>query len=143
MEIISAIYHREGLEALLETENLPTKDLPKQLDNFLVARKTGETIGTIGLEVYGDRGLLRSLAVAPKFRKQGVAGKLLAWIEAVAVSQNIGEIYLLTETATDYFTSKGYRQVARPKVPLPVQKSSEFSHVCPQSAIVMKKILTS
>jgi amino-acid N-acetyltransferase len=48
---------------------------------------------------------------------------------------------LLTETAPGYFETKGYQQITRADVPEEVQQSSEFSHVCPQSAIVMKKII--
>lgn len=141
MEIKMAINHRESIIALLTAERLPVNDLPETLDHFMVALNDDKIIGAAGLEIYGDYGLLRSLAVNAAFRNQGIAGKLVRQIETQAGSKALKAIYLLTETAPDYFDRKGYARVNRDDVPAEVQRSSEFNHVCPQSAIVMKKIL--
>ena len=77
--------------------------------------------------------------VKPVFRNQGVAGKLLEAVEKKAIDNGLAAVYLLTETAPDYFDSKNYCKVLRAEVPLELQQSSEFSYACPQSAIVMKK----
>jgi amino-acid N-acetyltransferase len=111
------------------------------LDNFVVAIEGAAIIGVAGLEIYGSYGLLRSVAVNADHRGKGVAGKLLERIEVLAASEALKEIYLLTETAPDYFGGKGYGKITRAGVPIEVQQSSEFSHVCPQSAIVMKKTI--
>jgi amino-acid N-acetyltransferase len=142
MQINEAINYKAGIISLLIDEKLPVSDLPGTLENFLVACENDQVIGVAGLEIYGDYGLLRSLAVDPAFRSQGVAGKLLNEIEVLANSKSLDTIYLLTETAPDYFDRKGYIKMTREDVPAEVRQSSEFSYVCPQSAIVMKKILT-
>ncbi|HTD99198.1 MAG TPA: arsenic resistance N-acetyltransferase ArsN2 [Mucilaginibacter sp.] len=142
MQIIEAINYKAGIVSLLIDEKLPVSDLPESLENFLVALQGNDVIGVAGLEIYGDYGLLRSLAVNPVFRSQGIAGKLLSEIEALAISKGLGTMYLLTETAPDYFDRKGYIKTTREDVPVEVRQSSEFSYVCPQSAIVMKKTLT-
>jgi amino-acid N-acetyltransferase len=142
MEINEAINCRENIVTLLTAEKLPVDDLPATLENFLVAKQNEEVIGVAGLEIYGDYGLLRSLAVSPAFRDQGIADKLLRQIEALANSKGLKAICLLTETAPGYFDRKGYTRITRADVPAEVQESSEFSHVCPQSAIVMIKNLT-
>jgi amino-acid N-acetyltransferase len=77
--------------------------------------------------------------VKPAFRNQNIAGKLIAQIETLAGSKDLKTIFLLTETAPEYFARKGYEKITRNDVPAEIQQSSEFSHVCPQSAIVMKK----
>jgi amino-acid N-acetyltransferase len=141
MEIIEAENHRESIIELLSAKKLPVGDLPAKLENFLIARDEKKIAGVAGLEIYGDYGLLRSVAVGNDFRNKGIAGKLLMQIEVLAASKGLREIYLLTETAPDYFDRKEYKRIARAEVPAEVQQSSEFSHVCPQSAIVMKKIL--
>ena len=56
-----------------------------------------------------------------------------------AVQKGLREIILLTETAPDYFAEKGFQQISRNEIAPEVQQSSEFSHVCPQSAIAMKR----
>jgi len=141
MEIIEATNYREDIVALLSAEKLPVSDLPESLKNFLAVVESDELIGVIGLETYGHYGLLRSLAVHPNSRNQNIAGKLVAQLEKLAVSEGLKSIFLLTETAQDYFSRKGYQAISRAEMPSEVQQSSEFSHVCPQSAIAMKKDL--
>jgi len=141
MEIIEATNYREDIVTLLSSEKLPASDLPESLDNFLVMLADKELVGVIGLEEYGSYGLLRSLAVHPNSRNQNIAGKLVAQLEKLALAKDLKSIFLLTETAQDYFSRKGYQAINRAEMPSEVQQSSEFSHVCPQSAIVMKKDL--
>jgi len=100
-----------------------------------------ELVGAIGLEMYGSYGLLRSLAVHPGFRNKNIAGKLVEQIEKLTVAEGLKSIFLLTETAQNYFSRQGYHIINRSEIPAEIQQSSEFSHVCPQSAIAMKKDL--
>ncbi|MBS1523418.1 MAG: GNAT family N-acetyltransferase [Bacteroidetes bacterium] len=141
MEITEAINHRDGIIALLLSEKLPISDLPSTLKNFLVMTEDKEVTGVVGLETYGSYGLLRSLAVHPDFRRQNIAGKLVEHVEKLAAAEGLKSIFLLTETAPGYFSHKGYKTIPRFEMPAEVQQSSEFSHVCPQSAIAMKKDL--
>jgi amino-acid N-acetyltransferase len=141
MEIVKATDYRAGIEALLAENKLPVSDLPASLENFFVATDNGAVIGVAGLEVYGQHGLLRSLAVNALHRNKGIAGKLVNQVEEFAASKELTAIFLLTETADKYFDSKQYDRITRSEVPAEVQQSSEFSFVCPQSAVVMKKTL--
>ncbi|WP_166727729.1 arsenic resistance N-acetyltransferase ArsN2 [Mucilaginibacter gilvus] len=139
MTISEAKFYKEGVINLLSAAKLPVEDLPAQLDNFIVVIENDTVIGVAGLELYGDYGLLRSVAVDKDQRGKGIASDLLARIEETAVSLSLEGIYLLTETAADYFNRKGYEHIARMDIPEEVKASSEFSHVCAQSAIAMKK----
>ena len=141
MIIEKAQNYKEQVTALLKAEKLPVADLPEGLDNFLVVIELNAVVGVAGIEVYGSYGLLRSLAVAPAHRNEGIAGKLISSIEAMAKQKELDALYLLTETAAEYFKSKGFTQITRAQVPAEVQTSSEFSHVCPVSAIVLTKNL--
>ena len=141
MKIAEAINYKEATIALLSSEKLPASDLPATLKNFFVMIENEELIGVIGLEIYGSYGLLRSLAVRPESRNQNIAGKLVEQIEKLALAEGLRAVLLLTETAPDYFSRKGYKIITRAEMPAEVQQSSEFSHVCPQSAIAMKKDL--
>lgn len=141
MQIEKAENYRAKIIALLATEKLPTDDLPQKLENFVIALQDDEVIGVAGIEIYDNYGLLRSVAVAADYRGKGIANQLLDNLERLDAAQPLREIYLLTETAPEYFSNKGYQKITRAQVPAEVQQSTEFSHVCPQSAIVMKKIL--
>ena len=134
-------YRAEVIE-LLAAEKLPVADLPQTLNTFIVAIQDGAVIGVAGIEVYGVYGLLRSLAVKPAYRSSGIAGKLLDRIDAISKLKRLSALYLLTETTPGYFEKKDFQKITREDVPAEVQQSSEFSHVCPVSAIVMKKTLT-
>ncbi|WP_205509921.1 arsenic resistance N-acetyltransferase ArsN2 [Longitalea arenae] len=131
--------HRPLVIALLQAEKLPVENLPTSLDNFFVARHNNKVVGAIGLELYGDYALLRSMVVSTAYRNNNIASRLVEQVEAYGRSLGITSIYLLTETAPGYFEKKGYQKINRDEVPAAVQLSSEFGHVCPVSAIVMKK----
>jgi amino-acid N-acetyltransferase len=140
-KIIKASAHPYSMIKLLVAAKLPVEDLPASLENFRVAVVGKEVSGSIGLELYGEYGLLRSLAVEPAYRYNGIANNLLLAIEKLAIQKSVKAIYLLTETAPGYFARKGYEAISRDAVPDAVKASTEFAHVCPASAIVMKKEL--
>ena len=131
--------HRDAIIRLLQSQNLPTEDLPLTLQDFYVAMEDDNVVGLIGMERYGAFGLLRSMVVHPDYRNRHIAEKLVQLLEEKAATSGIQALYLLTETAERYFDRKGYAKIGRAEVPAEVQVSSEFSHVCPVSATVMKK----
>lgn len=133
---------RDAVVALLQSQGLPTEDLPSTLQDFYVAVEDETVVGLIGMERYGPFGLLRSMVVHPGYRNRQIAERLVQWLEEKATASGIQQIYLLTETAEVYFGRKGYTTVHRDVVPAEVKASSEFSHVCPVSATVMEKHLT-
>lgn len=128
-----------GIARLLQENDLPVEDLAGGKQVFWVAKKGDDLAGVIGLEQYGTYGLLRSMATHSSYRNNGLAGALINRLFSFAVEAKLEEIYLLTETASNYFEKKGFRKVTRDQVPEPVKQSKEFSHLCPSSAIVMKK----
>lgn len=135
------VSHRPAIVQLLQSEKLPVEDLPAKLDHFFVAMNNETVVAAIGLESYGDSGLLRSLVVDNAYRNLQLASQLIKQLETAAAAIGINNMYLLTETAAAYFEKKGYQKITREEVPAALQASSEFSHVCPVSAIVMKKVL--
>src|SRR5688572_33329804 len=97
----------------------------------------GELIGSGGLELYGDSALLRSIAVKENARGQELGKKIVDDLVTQARNSKINNIFLLTETAKDFFLKKGFTIISRDDVPSQVRASSEFTHVCPSSAICM------
>src|SRR5262249_26426717 len=87
----------------------------------------GEVKGCVAIEVYGDNALLRSLAVHPERRGEG-----LGWMLAEAVllrvrQRGLASVCLLTEHASDFFAEKfGFVPVAREQLPDEVKQSSEY-----------------
>ncbi len=128
--------------ALLASNELPTADVrPDSHPEFLIARRDARVIGVVGLERFGDVGLLRSLAVSPNHRGLGLGAALTRALEDRAARTGIAALVLLTETARDFFLRRGYQVVSRADAPEAVQASSEFRSLCPDSAVCMKKRL--
>jgi amino-acid N-acetyltransferase len=130
---------RPAILQLLQAENLPTSDIPASLNHFFAATDADKVIGSIGLERYGSDGLLRSMVVDREYRKNHIAAGLVRELEEHAITEGIRCLYLLTVSAAAYFEKKGYQRISREAVPKPVRMSAEFQHLCPASAIAMKK----
>jgi len=134
----------ESIRALLAQCRLPGTDLtPAHLRHFLVLRDGDAIAGVAGLEIFGRDGLLRSVAVDPARQNRGLGEALTGAIEGLAVAAGLKSLYLLTTTAADYFARRGYRRIDRSAVPDAVQKSEEFSALCPASATCMVRQLAS
>jgi N-acetylglutamate synthase-like GNAT family acetyltransferase len=82
-----------------------------------VCRLSGTIVGTVGLEVMGDLGLLRSLAVLPELRGQRLGHALWDGARDLARRRGISRLYLLTTTAAGLFSRCGFKAVARDEVP--------------------------
>lgn len=127
------------LERLLEGEGLPTADLREDSNRFYLAEREGEHVGGGGLELYGDVGLLRSVAVEPEHRDRGLGGALVAALEAEARDAGVESLFLLTDTAAGFFEHHGYVRVDRDEAPAAIQDTREFAELCGGSAVCMRK----
>jgi amino-acid N-acetyltransferase len=131
-----------ALRALLRTCDLPCEDLtPRHLAHFLVAPADDGLRGSAGLEPRGEDALLRSLAVQPAARGEGLGGRLLAAVERRAHRAGLQALYLLTTTAAPFFRDRGYEPIDRAKLPGPIQQTEEASRLCPAGATCMRKRL--
>jgi amino-acid N-acetyltransferase len=122
---------------LLADATLPQEGVREHFPHFLVARVDGRVIGAVGIERYGVSALLRSLAVAPEYRGQGLGRALVERLLQEAQEQGVKRIFLLTETAPEFFPKFGFRRVAREDTDIAVQQSAEFRTACCQSAVCM------
>ena len=134
--------HLAQITALLERSGLPTDDLGTQdLSLFRVVVSEGELEAVGGLERHGNLALLRSLATAESARGHGLGRQLVEKLHALAKDEGIGELYLLTESAEQFFTALGFHAVERASVPQAIKDSQQFSSLCPGTATVMVKRL--
>ena len=128
------------IRQLLTLCGLPHEDItPEHLRHFWVIKEKGEILGVVGLEVFGRMGLLRSLAVDPRFRNRGFAAQLTKKAEEYAASLKIEGVYLLTLTAESFFQKRGYQKTERLSVPPEIQGTMEFQSLCPASSVCMAK----
>ena len=123
--------------ALLEECKLPKEGLATHLSTTLVARKGREIVGSSALELYEELALLRSVAVKPSYQRRGLGQRLTKAVLDLATQNNITNLYLLTETASVFFSKLGFKSIQRSDVPGKVQRSVEFTTLCPVTATAM------
>lgn len=122
---------------LLERCGLPLLGVAEVREATIVARKEGKVIGCAALEVSGPVALLRSVAVDPAHQGQALGSALIQRQVKNAQQLGVHRIYLLTETAVDYFPRFGFHAIERSAVEPAVQASVEWTSVCPVTAQTM------
>lgn len=134
---------RALLIALLNEASLSVSDLPQKLEHFYLAKKEEDVIGSIGLEIFGSTGFLRSMVVKKGMQGEGIGKVLLNKLISKVSSSGIGvkEIYLITENAEAFFRSAGFETVSRETVPEIIKDIPQFKSICPTSAAVMKRMV--
>jgi len=126
----------------LADAGLPFEDLSgAHMQNFLLAEANDRTVGMVGIESFGDVGLLRSLVVHRSNRGTGVGWKLVIALESQAVDAGINDLWLLTIDADGYFSHLGYETKDRSDAPDAIRETAEFSNLCPGDAVLMRKCL--
>lgn len=122
---------------LLRRAGLPADGLEDHQENLFVARHDERVVGCGALEIYADGALLRSVAVDLEARGTGLGQRLTRACLALARERRVGRVYLLTETAADFFLRFGFRRISRSAIAPGVQQSVELTSACPASAQAM------
>lgn len=131
--------HVPEIVALLKSNQLPVSDLGSGKRIFLVAECNQLTVGCVAVEFYRTNGLLRSLAVRPEFRGRNIGKQLVFEAEKWALNNGIHRLFLLSTTAASFFDKLNWYRAERTEAPSDISSSTEFSSVCPSTAIFMQK----
>ena len=125
----------------LKINGLPTVGVESCYANFVIATdEKGTLLGVAGLEIYSQMALLRSVAVEKNSRRKGHGRALVEAVLGNAKRSGVHTIYLLTETASDYFKHLGFDLVDRKDIDEVVMASLEFTE-CRNTALVMRKTI--
>jgi len=129
-------------KALLAAANLPVADLTDgHCEHFFCWGSPAAPTGLVGLELFGDVALLRSLVVSSGARSSGVGSALVRHAEHYAYSRGVRTLFLLTTTAEGFFTRHGYSNAGRESAPPAIRSTREFAGICPASSAFMSKQL--
>ena len=143
----SVTYHPAGqpdlpaICQLLVDQQLPVDDLSGNISFFVARDDAGELVATGGVEHYGKCGLLRSVAVRADQQGRGIGQQLVKYVEQAAMARGTEDLFLLTTTAPEFFRRWGFASVDRAAVPEEIRSTTEFSSVCPASAVCLHKRL--
>ncbi len=130
-----------AVESLLAAAQLPREGAADALATGVVARDGEAVVAAAAVERYGEAGLLRSVVVAPDRRGTGLGHAIVAAAEDLARAEGVRDLYLLTETAIDWFPRLGYEVVDRAAAAAVVGASIEFTTVCRDSGVPMRRRL--
>jgi amino-acid N-acetyltransferase len=131
-----------GALDLLGRAELTDQDVSDGWGHYFVVREDdGRVVGVAGLELHGEDGLLRSVAVEPDYRGQGLAAALVEAALERAARVGLRAVYLLTTTARDYFARRGFSDCPREAAPPLIRESWEFRTGCPSTAAFMKRVV--
>lgn len=129
-----------GALELLGRSELTQQDVSEGWGHYFVVREDdGRVVGVAGLELHGDFGLLRSVAVDEDYRGQGLAAALIEAVLQRAQRVGLRSVYLLTTSARDYFARRGFADVGRDDAPAAIRESWEFQNGCPSTAAFMQR----
>lgn len=126
---------------LLKKNNLPTDDIDPGTQLFVV-EEGDKVVATVAVEYDFNNALLRSVSVSEEKRKTGIGAKLVNFIEDYVQKQGVQNIFLLTTTAADFFSKRGYKIIDRSNVPEFIRNTKEYSVICASSSTLMKKKLS-
>lgn len=127
---------------LLRQAGLPLEGVAQHLESFLLEFDGDRLVGCTGLEVWGQAGLLRSVAVHSDYRSRGIAGRLVRAALEQARRRGLKSLSLLTTTAEDYFPRFGFVRVDRSQLPAALYASEEFRGACPATAAALHLTLS-
>lgn len=129
-----------GALDLLGRSALTEQDVAQGWGHYFVVREDdGRVVGVAGLEVHGEDGLLRSVAVDGDYRRQGLGAALVEAAVERAKRLALRAVYLLTTDARDYFARRGFAESPREDAPPGIRESWEFRSGCPSTAALMKR----
>ncbi len=130
--------HLPQLRALLRDNGLPDEDCAEQLQHFVGIFEAAKLLAAGGLQPAGADALLRSVVVESRSRSQGLGRQITDYLLAQAPARGYRSVYLLTETAADYFEKTGFRRIERAGVPESIAATRQFTALCPDGAVCMR-----
>lgn len=130
----------DEVRTLLESEGLDYSPVEEDdLVHYLVLRNENGFAGCVSLQVFGEEAILSSLAVKKQARGGGYGWMLADAVVQTAKNRGVKRIYLLTETASDFFAEKlGFRVVDLSTVAPAVAESRTFKAQAERAPVAMR-----
>jgi N-acetylglutamate synthase-like GNAT family acetyltransferase len=128
-----------SVRALLDRTELTYPELEQHVNDLLVVRDGARAVvGCVAMELYDEAGLLRGLATAPERRGEGLGWMLADAALGRARSRGCRRVYLITESASDFFAEKfGFRAVQLSMVDAAVAESPVFRAATPNATAMV------
>ncbi|SMO67400.1 GNAT family N-acetyltransferase [Melghirimyces algeriensis] len=130
---------RETIVRLLRQASVSDWGVECHPENFLMVDdcRSHQSVGTVGLEVYGTKGVLRSFVLEKRFRNAKSILELIGVILSHVQRSSLQEIYLITGINPDIFQVFGFEPLDWESLPEEIRSSAQNRNVGPQEGIPM------
>jgi amino-acid N-acetyltransferase len=131
-----AVWIRE----VLRKAQMNNEGVDEHLEQFLViedSRQPGNRVGTVGLEIYGKRGLLRSFVLDQVSWNAATGLKLIGVVLTHASRLGLEEVYLMTGNAQPIFEYFGFVPVKWEDMPNDIRQSDHASYARDLGGVAM------
>ncbi len=135
-----AIFHL--IQSGMESDELLKRSLTeieRQIDDFYVFEVDGTPAGCASLHHYPAerKGELACVCVASKYENQGIGGRLVQYVEALARAKGLTELFCLSTQAVNYFVQKGGFRLGTPD-DLPPARRERYDRSGRKSQVLAK-----
>lgn len=131
-----------NLVGFLEKANLGTEGLAESVNYFLLMEdESGSLRATLGVEPFGENGLLRSLVVTAGMKENEIL-VLFERILRLTKEKNISSLFLATNKATSvpFFEMLGFSTVDEAELPVDLFESEHIKNILGVDNSVFLKI---
>jgi amino-acid N-acetyltransferase len=113
----------ETIKRFILQGGISNQGIEANIDQFIIMEtEEKEIVGTVGLEVHGDYGLIRSLVMSRNITSEEILIRLLQEAIKAARDKQVKALYLLTKV-TPLFQSIGFYPVQYNSVPESILES--------------------
>jgi N-acetylglutamate synthase-like GNAT family acetyltransferase len=116
-----------AIDALIMAEHLPAFRTGEFLDTFWVLEREGRLVGCVGLEVYGEAALLRSVITSPELRGRGYGDVLVRKAFEEAQERGVKWLYLFTMDKAPFFARHGFERCTMDDFEPAARECSQYS----------------
>jgi amino-acid N-acetyltransferase len=128
---------------MLERAGLYAGGVDEHVQRFLVAERPGapeqeRLAGTVGMEVYGRSGLLRSFVVERKAWNPDLGISMFGAAMALAKRLQLQDLFLLSKSVHPLFLAMGFQPVEWDKAPREMRESDHVRQVSADAGTLMR-----
>ncbi|PTM56770.1 GNAT family N-acetyltransferase [Desmospora activa] len=130
----------DWITGVLQNANINDQGVDKHLDRFLVVEdplKPGTRVGTVGMEVYGDQGLLRSFVMESQSWNAAAGLELIGVVLAHTRRLGLRNVYLITGIAQPIFEHFGFQSVDWDEIPEEIRQSDHAFRAKREGGVAM------
>jgi amino-acid N-acetyltransferase len=133
----------EQVEELLMAAGVGNASVQEWIEHFLIAlnNETGDMVGTVGVERYGNSCLLRSLVLTKEIATEPEGMKLIQLFLSYAETEGVEELYLFT-AVPHIFIHMGFEEVEFDEIPLSIQDSPHAIQQIGRGVPMRKRCIT-